>query len=166
MRSGTFRLRRRRSHATTLLHFSPLHPLIPLHEKTFRRNAFWPLLVAATIFFASSRSAVAAPGVVDFDKVVHFAVYGLLATLIVRLGRGSRAAVIALVLTSLYGASDEWHQSLVPGRASEMADWIADTCGGVLAIVLYTGWPWYRARLETSLGPKRRIENPAPVATV
>ena len=118
------------------------------------------------IFLASSRSSVAAPGVVNFDKVAHFSVYGLLATLIVRLGRGPRAAALALVLTSLYGSSDEWHQSLVPGRTSEVADWIADTGGAALAIALYTLWPWYRARLETPLGPKRRIENSEPVATV
>ena len=28
-----------------------------------------------------------------------------------------------------YGATDEWHQSFVPGRSTELADWIADTAG-------------------------------------
>ena len=131
------------------------------------RNIFWPLLVAGTIFLASSRSQVAAPpGIDNFDKVAHFSVYGLLATLLVRLGRGSRAVVLALLATSLYGASDEWHQSFVPGRACEWADWMADTTGAALAIALYRGWSWYREKLETSFGPKRRIENPPSVATV
>jgi len=30
---------------------------------------------------------------------------------------------------SLYGLSDEWHQSFVVGRESDTADWVADTIG-------------------------------------
>ena len=117
------------------------------------------MLVAAVIFFASSRSHVAAPaGIANVDKVAHFSVYGLLATLLVRLGRGPRAWWLALLATSLYGASDEWHQYLVPGRSCELGDWMADTGGGALAIGLYRWWPWYRARLETALIKKRRPE--------
>ena len=126
----------------------------------------WPLLVAAVIFFASSHSHVAAPGITDFDKIAHFSVYGLLATLLVRLGRRPRAVWLALLATSLYGASDEWHQSFVPGRSCEFGDWLADTLGGALALTLYRFWPWYRMRLETSLWEKPRIENPPAVATV
>jgi VanZ family protein len=122
--------------------------------KNFWRNALWPLLVAATIFFASSHSTVAAPGISNFDKVAHFSVYGLLATLLGRLGRGPRVWWLALLATSLYGVSDEWHQSFVPGRSCEVADWVADTLGGALALTLYAGWPWYRARLEAPLGNK------------
>ena len=131
-----------------------------------RRKTFWPLLVAATIFWASSHSQVAAPGIPNFDKVAHFSVYGLLATLLVRLGRGPRAVWLALLATSLYGASDEWHQYFVPGRSCELGDWLADTTGGALAVALYRLWPWYRTRLEAPLMEKRCIENPPPVATV
>lgn len=124
------------------------------------------MLVAATIFLASSRSTVAAPGINNFDKIAHFSVYGLLATLLVRLGRGPRAIAFALLFTSVYGTSDEWHQSYVPGRSSEIADWCADTLGAALAIALYTGWPWYRASLEMALGCQRRIEIATASATV
>ena len=130
------------------------------------RKALWPLLVAVTIFLASSRSHVAAPSITNFDKVAHFAVYGLLGTLLVRLGNGRRAVWLALLATSLYGASDEWHQSFVPGRSCEVGDWVADTTGAALAIALYRLWPWYRTRLESPLRQKRCIENPPAVATV
>ncbi len=122
--------------------------------------------MAVTIFLASTRSQVAAPGITNFDKIAHFSVYGLLATLLVRLGRGPRSVVLALLATSLYGASDEWHQYFVPGRSCELGDWVADTLGGALAIALYTGWPWYRTRLEAPLVGKRRIENSPATATV
>ncbi len=133
---------------------------------TSRRAWLWPVIIAALIFLASTRSELAGPSVPGTDKVAHFAVYGLLGTLVVRLGRRPRAAWIALVLVSLYGVSDEWHQSFTPGRSVEFADWLADTLGAALAIVLYRKWAWYRLRLETPLWRKRRVENPARVATV
>lgn len=124
---------------------------------------FWPLLIAGLIFVASSRSHVVAPGITRIDdKIVHFAVYGLLATLVSRAGRGGwRWALWSLVLVSVYGASDEWHQSFVPGRMCEFADWVADTFGAALAIGLYAGWPWYRRLLEAPLGRRRAEERTA-----
>jgi VanZ family protein len=41
-----------------------------------------------------------------------------------------------MVFCSLYGASDEWHQSFVPGRMVEVADWLADSIGGVIGAVV------------------------------
>jgi VanZ family protein len=134
-----------------------------------RRRWLWPALIAALIFLASSRSQIAAPeGVPGMDKIAHFFVYGLLATLVVRLGRGGwKTAALSVLVVSAYGASDEAHQHFMPGRAVEFADWLADTLGGALAVTLYTGWSWYRRLLERPLaGPQRRIENAAPVATV
>ena len=120
----------------------------------------WPVVLAAVIFFASSHSQVASPGITRADdKFGHFGVYGLLGTLVCRLGRGWRTALASLVVVAAYGASDEWHQSFVPGRSSDVMDWIADTTGAVLAISLYTGWPRYRRILELPLFRRqRRIE--------
>ena len=118
------------------------------------QQIIWPLLVAALIFLASSRSHLAGPEVTHLDKVAHFGVYGLLATLACRLGGGWRAAAWALLAVSAYGATDEWHQSFVPGRSTELADWIADTAGAALAVSLYTGWARYRQLLERPLRPE------------
>lgn len=38
----------------------------------------------------------------------------------------------AVVIASLYGASDELHQLFVPGRLCDPADWLTDTCGAAL----------------------------------
>ncbi|PAW65540.1 MAG: hypothetical protein B9S34_10790 [Opitutia bacterium Tous-C1TDCM] len=126
-----------------------------LPEVLRRRAVVWPLAIAALIFVASSRSQVAGVDISMSDKVVHFCVYGLLATLVCRVGRGWRGAVLGLVVASVYGASDEWHQSTVPGRAAELADWVADTLGAATAVVLYTGWGAYRKLLETPLRWRR-----------
>ncbi len=131
-----------------------------LPELLRRRAVVWPLAIAALIFVASSRSRVASVDISMSDKVVHFCVYGLLATLVCRLGRGWRGAAVALVVASLYGASDEWHQSTVPGRAAELADWVADTLGAATAVALYTSWAAYRNLLERPLWRRRPPPEP------
>ena len=137
---------------------------VPAPSAKKPRRWIWPALLAAGIFLASTRSQIAEPDITHIDKVAHFGVYGLLATLLCRLGRGWRAAGCALLATSLYGISDEWHQSFTPGRSVEVADWAADTTGAALAVTLYAAWPCYRRWLEMRLGRKRRVEKPAEVA--
>ncbi|MEO7599485.1 MAG: VanZ family protein [Opitutus sp.] len=124
------------------------------------------MAIAALIFFASSQSKIAGPSIEGIDKVAHFCVYGLLATLVVRLGNHRRFAWVALVLVSAYGITDEWHQSFTPGRSVEFADWLADTLGAALAIFLYRTWTWYRTRLERSLWRKQRVETATSVITI
>ncbi|MGH7957339.1 MAG: VanZ family protein [Opitutaceae bacterium] len=124
------------------------------------RKAFWAAAIAGLIFFASSRPFVASPGFTRVDdKLGHFAVYGLLATLVCRMGRGWRVAAWSLLAVSAFGASDEWHQSFVPGRSTDVRDWVADTVGAAAAITLYVRWTWYRLLLERPLTwRKRRVE--------
>ena len=42
--------------------------------------------------------------------------------------------IVSLSFCSLYGASDEWHQSFVPGRDADILDWLADTLGASIAL--------------------------------
>lgn len=127
-----------------------------------KRRFLWPAAIAALIVFASSRPTIAAPDVVDIDKVGHFLVFGLLATLLCRLGSGWRAAGWALLAASAFGATDEWHQAYVPGRAPDALDWIADTLGAALAVSLYAGWGRYRRLLEQPIWRKRSVAAEAP----
>lgn len=106
------------------------------------------MLVAMLIIAASHRPTLASPDITNIDKLAHFGVYGLLATMTCRLGRGWRGAGWAWLATAAFGAVDEWHQSFVPGRYPELADWVADSSGAALAVVLYAGWRNYRELLE------------------
>jgi VanZ family protein len=115
------------------------------------------MAVAALIFAASSRSTVAGPRITGLDKVVHFSVYGLLGTLVCRQTGAGRGAVVAVLVASAFGASDEWHQSFVPGRTMELADWLADTAGAALGVAVYRRWPRYRAWLEQPVGRKGAV---------
>lgn len=121
--------------------------------KTCLREKLWPLLLVVAIFTASGESNLAAPDPgFSYDKLVHFLVFGLLATAVVRIESirqlGWRGAVLAAVMVSAYGAIDEFRQSLTPGRMVEFADWVADTLGAALAAGLYQGVSFYRNFLE------------------
>ncbi|HTN53893.1 MAG TPA: VanZ family protein [Anaeromyxobacter sp.] len=106
-----------------------------------RRVGAWILVLAyAGLIFWLSSQANPLPFLprawLARDKVLHALEYaGLGALLFVALrGRGPRAwrlALLAAVLASLYGASDEWHQSFVPGRDADPLDWAADSAGAL-----------------------------------
>lgn len=150
----------------------------------FRRETLWPFLLAGTITWCSGLPAVLPDmGLFEVDKLGHLVTYGVLATAIIRhpalarwrwlgfppsLSELWRTGWWALILTSAYGLGDEFRQSLTGGvRQYDLADWVADTVGAVLAVVLYIHWPGYRRLLETPLFKKRtkpRVEiSPEPL---
>jgi len=82
-------------------------------------------------------------GEMDFfiKKLAHFLEYGLLALLLLRAVRGPQPItwqliVWTLILTVLYAATDEYHQTFVPGRAGRWQDVIIDASGALLALVV------------------------------
>lgn len=106
------------------------------------------ILWAATIFFLSAQSTLPqiAPGIPNFDKVEHIGAYSLLGLLVVQPLRRAgtltlpKAVLLAIFITSAYGASDEFHQRFVPNRTCDVWDWTADTIGGALGAALYAGY--------------------------
>ena len=47
--------------------------------------------------------------------------------------------LVALVLSSLYGVSDEFHQIFTPGRSCDPMDWLVDTCAAAIgAAIVWT----------------------------
>ena len=130
-------------------------------------RGLWAVAVMVTVFFASGQSQVASPGIVNFDKVAHGLVFGLIATLWARSSSRRAWQWAAILLTSAYGGADEIRQGFTAGRSVEFADWVADTTGAALAVTLYLRWAWYRRVLELPLFKrKQRIEKTqAPVPT-
>jgi len=97
------------------------------------------LLWAGTIFFLSSRSRLPEPpGLLGWDKLQHCLGYGVGGFLIARaVGVRGCGTLLAVVLGSLYGASDELHQWFVPGRNSDVLDWVADTLGVAIGAFIH-----------------------------
>ena len=118
-----------------------------------KRFRYWlPALAwAALIFWLSSRSALpqVGPSIPQMDKVEHALAYAMLGGWIVWALRRAhalalpKALVLAMLFTSAYGASDEFHQRFVPHRTCDVWDWAADTAGGALAAA---AWLIYESR--------------------
>ena len=72
------------------------------------------------------------------DKLAHFGAYGLLGLLTARAllaaPRRRSAWVGAAIGISAYGAIDEVHQRFIPGRFADVADWAADSVGGIAGL--------------------------------
>jgi VanZ family protein len=86
------------------------------------------------------------PGIPN-DKLAHLLAYAMMSLLVVwavTVGQWRsvtwRAVMVAIVISSAYGYSDEWHQRFVPNRSYDLWDWAADTTGAVLAALL--AWAW------------------------
>lgn len=78
------------------------------------------------------------PLIMQQDKVLHIFLFfglGLLINLTLRSGGKTvlNAFIFAILLGSLYGASDEFHQMFVPQRSASTMDWVADVTGILFA---------------------------------
>ena len=113
----------------------------------------------ALIFYFSSQSKPQIPNV-DwhlFDKLYHVLEYTVLGILVAHAFVNAsfnifrRAPwVFSFLFVILYGASDEWHQSFVPGRVVSVLDWTADCLGGFLGVVSMYLWSRFsKASLKT-----------------
>lgn len=109
-----------------------------------------PILWAGLIYFLSDQPRDFYPELFwgqVWSVVAHFGVYAVLMVLWAKaliVGTGwppARAWLVAFVICSLYGISDEYHQRFVPGRVSDVFDWLTDTLGAGVA------W-WWLARRE------------------
>ena len=119
---------------------------------------FWlpPLAWMGMIFYLSAQPDLPGPPepwlATLFSNSAHFGVYGGLAFWWWRALRSSRrkpepqkalgkkgdraALLLALGISVLYGASDEFHQSFVPGRDASLLDLLTDTAGAATALWL------------------------------
>ena len=105
------------------------------------------LVAGATAFFGHE---------VDVSPVGHFTEYLLLGAALANALRftpwtafesnaGARPAgmlgdfpapLIALIFSSLYGVSDEFHQIFTPSRSCDPMDWLVDTCAAAIGAAI------------------------------
>ena len=77
----------------------------------------------------------------DADKLVHGGLYLILGLSLAWGKRRTESDVSGLLFLLMgmgYGALDEWHQSFVPGRHASVGDWVADSAGVMLGLVLFS----------------------------
>lgn len=76
----------------------------------------------------------------------HLIVYFVLMILLVIALRAStnlpnkQVYLLAFLIVAIYGLSDEYHQSFVPGRTPTLVDWLVDLIGAGLALLVLLRW--------------------------
>ena len=118
---------------------------MPIYLKRFA--LYWLPLILYCLFIyiqSANPSPDQIPSFRFFDKVLHFTAYGIMGILFYRAYQTLRIKnniqmlmLLSVVSASLYGISDEIHQSFVPFREAEVADVIADILGAVGGVFLY-----------------------------
>ena len=91
------------------------------------------------LWLSSAVAPVFRSGVDVVSPAAHFVEYTIFGALIFAALRRSfpeqrsgRLVVVAIIIASLYGVTDEFHQYFVPDRACDPVDWLIDTCGATL----------------------------------
>ncbi|MFC1632026.1 VanZ family protein [Candidatus Omnitrophota bacterium] len=103
---------------------------------------FWlPVYLYAGLIFAYSAQAQLslAPRMLHGDKLLHVLEYAILSYLVARGAFNSSSLklklhfrLLAVMFAFVYGLSDEFHQSFVPGRQADLFDVLADGLGACL----------------------------------
>lgn len=109
--------------------------------------AFAQLLIASmSCVYFSSIEDIKLPdvGFVYTDKLLHmgaFIIYGmsLQVALIANMQKSSSKKIrfFILLIAAIFAASDEIHQSFVPGRSADILDWLADVVGVCISLLFY-----------------------------
>ena len=108
---------------------------------------YWfPVFLYCLLIFIQSSypSPESVPDWPYIDKLLHIAVYALLGVLLLRAFRTLRiqhnlklVMILSILLSSLYGISDEIHQYFVPFRNADVMDALADMIGSVVGVYVY-----------------------------
>ena len=105
------------------------------------------ILYMALIFAISSMQQPPLPTPkfewLSIDKIYHFIEYGILSVLLTialinvppKWLPTNWIWVTAALISILYGVSDEWHQTFVPGRFATLSDLVSDAIGAVAGVV-------------------------------
>lgn len=141
-------------------------------EKAGEALSWWqrwipPLVMAGVIFLLSGIPDLKSefPPLWDLvlRKLAHATEYALLAFFVLRATtHGHRShhpyALLAgaWLVATLYAATDEWHQSFVPGRGPAIHDVILDSSGALLGAL--TGWRVYLRPKTKQSAVKRPVQ--------
>src|SRR3989338_1288661 len=105
---------------------------------------FWfpVIFYSGIIYYVSSWTELSIPGKLKVDKVIHVAEYLPFGFLMARAlaSTGLKTFFVipgAVLLSVVYGLSDEFHQLFVMGRSCDFFDVFADTLGGTGGAIIF-----------------------------
>lgn len=108
------------------------------------------ILYCSLIFWLSSKESLHTPMLFPHqDKIHHMGAYFIMGIFAWRcfndyLHTKTRIIISSVLFCSLYGLSDEYHQSFVIGRTADVLDWLADSVGAIIAMIFIQFLQKYR----------------------
>ena len=115
---------------------------------------YWLPLIAYCLFIYIQSDHPSPENLPSFkfsDKLLHFAAYAVLGVLFFRAYQTlsfknniQLLMLLSMISASLYGISDEIHQSFVPDRDGSLMDVMADVLGAVCGVYLFNLWMRFR----------------------
>lgn len=102
------------------------------------------VFICCCIFYVSSIPGSGLPSGLGWrTTAAHFVEYACLGVAVaLSLRNGKRGfwtvVLVSMLLCSIYGASDEFHQWFVPGRNTDVLDWLTDTIGAFVGSLIAT----------------------------
>lgn len=102
-------------------------------------SVLWGMGILAVTSLPGS-ALPAGPALPGTDKLVHVALYAVLAALVAHAAPGHSVRTVLMVGGALaaFAAVDEWHQQWIPGRSADALDWLADMAGVVAGYTFST----------------------------
>jgi len=101
---------------------------------------------AVMIFYLSSQPGTDIPPLFSgMDKLLHALVFGILGFFTLGAMKTTPDGYrpfqpgLAMIVVTIYGMLDEFHQRFVPGRSPDIYDAMSDAAGGILGV-----WLFYR----------------------
>lgn len=84
-------------------------------------------------------------------KLAHFTAYFILAVLVINALRtsnifGFKSIIIALLISIIYAATDEFHQSFIPGRGPSIKDVFIDSFGASFGLAIFSAFSKLKKR--------------------
>jgi len=116
-------------------------------EKLQKITIYWfPVLIYCLLIYVQSSHPAPKilPNYPFMDKLLHFVCYALLGALFLRAFNTTPikhhlklVLILSVLLSALYGISDEIHQSFVPFRTADVLDALSDILGSIAGVYLY-----------------------------
>lgn len=95
-------------------------------------------------------------------KIAHILIFGLLAVAVQRILRNNKFSyLLAWIFVTVYGLTDEWHQTFVPNRTPLLSDVFKDSTGALLALaILYLRFHLKKAQYKSTFVKDLLPDNP------
>jgi VanZ family protein len=112
-------------------------------------------MLLIVILSSLSKPPVPQPGLPHIDKLYHLIEYGILSFFFIRAFTNSSSKILSndaifftVLVTVIFGFTDEIHQAFVPGRSSDIIDWVFDGIGAVAGVFAFRLWVKIHAKIS------------------